>query len=59
MKLMAFGVTLSAARVRSPSFSRSSSSQTMMISPARNASMASSMRANGPDFFFPPFAIFS
>ena len=47
MKLMASGVTFSAAIVRSPSFSRSSSSTTMIIRPARMASMASSMVANG------------
>src|SRR3990167_5102133 len=46
-KLIASGVTLSAAIVRSPSFSRSSSSTMMRIFPARNASPASSMRANG------------
>src|SRR5262245_53998979 len=48
MKLMAAGVTFSAAIVKSPSFSRSSSSTTMTIRPARNASTASSIRANGP-----------
>ena len=48
MKLIASGVTFSAAIVRSPSFSRSSSSTTMIIRPARMASTASSMRANGP-----------
>ena len=47
MKLIASGVTFSAAIVRSPSFSRSSSSTTMTIRPARIASIASSMRANG------------
>ena len=47
MKLIASGVTFSAAIVRSPSFSRSSSSTTMIILPARMASTASSMRANG------------
>ena len=36
MKLIASGVTFSAAIVRSPSFSRSSSSTTMIIWPARN-----------------------
>src|SRR5215831_8840307 len=40
MKLMASGVTLSAARVRSPSFSRSSSSTTTIIRPARISSIA-------------------
>ena len=48
MKLMASGVIFSAAMVRSPSFSRSSSSATMTISPARMAAMASSMRAKQP-----------
>ena len=43
MKLIASGVTFSAAIVRSPSFSRSSSSTTMIISPSRMASMASSI----------------
>ena len=47
MKLIASGVTFSAAIVRSPSFSRSSSSTTMIIRPARMASTASSIRANG------------
>src|SRR5262245_35986135 len=47
MKLIASGVIFSAAIVRSPSFSRSSSSTTMTILPARIASMASSMRAKG------------
>src|SRR5271157_2529460 len=40
MKLIASGVTFSAARVRSPSFSRSSSSITTIIRPARTSSMA-------------------
>src|SRR5687767_3939714 len=48
MKLMASGVILSAAIVRSPSFSRSSSSTTITIFPARIAPTASSMEANGP-----------
>ena len=48
MKLMASGVTFAAAIVRSPSFSRSSSSTTTIIRPARIASMASSIGANGP-----------
>ena len=47
MKLIASGVTFSAAIVRSPSFSRSSSSTTMIIWPARIASTASSIDANG------------
>src|SRR5262249_745706 len=51
MKLIASGVTFSAAIVRSPSFSRSSSSTTMTMRPARMASMASSIRENGESFF--------
>src|ERR1700759_3236242 len=47
MKLMISGVIFSAATVRSPSFSRSSSSTTMIMRPSRNASMASAMGANG------------
>ena len=39
MKLIASGVTFDAAIVRSPSFSRSSSSTTMIMRPARMASM--------------------
>ena len=46
MKLMTSGVTFSAAIVRSPSFSRSSSSTTTTILPARMSSMASGMLAN-------------
>ncbi len=45
MKLMAAGVILSAAIVKSPSFSRSSSSTTMTISPLRMASIACSIGA--------------
>ena len=56
MKLMASGVTFAAAIVRSPSFSRSSSSTTTIIRPARTASSASSMGANGP-FLRDPLAI--
>src|SRR5829696_8458715 len=41
MKLMASGVTMSADMVRSPSFSRSSSSTTMTMRPARICSRAS------------------
>ena len=41
MKLIASGVTFSAAIVRSPSFSRSSSSTTTIIFPARKSSIAS------------------
>ena len=55
MKLMISGVTFSAATVRSPSFSRSSSSTTMIMRPSRKASTASSIGANGdrvlPGFF--------
>jgi hypothetical protein len=47
MKLIPSGVTFSAAIIRSPSFSRSASSTMMIICPARTASTASSMRANG------------
>ena len=47
MKLIVAGVTFSAAMARSPSFSRSSSSTMTTNFPARNASMASSMRAKG------------
>src|SRR5579883_1239791 len=47
IKAMSAGVTFSAAMVRSPSFSRSSSSQTTTILPARMSSRASSMVANG------------
>src|SRR6185369_3537095 len=47
MKLITAGVTFSAAIVKSPSFSRSSSSQTMIIWPSRTAATASSIEANG------------
>ena len=47
MKLIASGVANSAAIVRSPSFSRSSSSTTITILPWRMSSIASSMVANG------------
>src|ERR687890_1592125 len=47
MKFMSSGVTSSAAIVRSPSFSRSSSSQTMIILPALISSMISSIGLNG------------
>jgi hypothetical protein len=43
MKLIASGVTFSAAIVRSPSFSRSSSSTTTTIFPARKSSIACGM----------------
>jgi hypothetical protein len=47
MKLIASGVTNWAAIVRSPSFSRSSSSQTTTIRPARISSIASTIDAKG------------
>src|SRR5688572_5025339 len=47
MKLMISGVTFSAAMVRSPSFSRSSSSTTTRMRPARISSMASSTGTKG------------
>src|SRR5258708_28798436 len=47
MKLMISGVTFSAAIVRSPSFSRSSSSTTTTIFPSRMSSIASGMLVNG------------
>src|SRR6185312_15474192 len=47
MKLIAAGVIVSAAMVRSPSFSRSASSTTMTMRPARMSAMASSIVANG------------
>src|ERR1700753_2704607 len=46
MKLIASGVTNSAASVRSPSFSRSSSSTTTTIRPALNSATASATSAN-------------
>src|SRR3970282_1581442 len=46
MKLICAGVIFWAATVRSPSFSRSSSSTTMIIRPWRIASTASSIEAN-------------
>src|SRR4029078_10401948 len=58
MKLIASGDTFSAAIVRSPSFSRSSSSQTMIMRPCLKASTASSMRANGLPDLRAPLAIF-
>jgi hypothetical protein len=48
MKLIASGVTFSAAIVRSPSFSRSSSSTTMSISPRGRRPRPRSIGANGP-----------
>ena len=47
MKLIASGVANCAAIVRSPSFSRSSASQTTTIFPSRMSSMASSIELNG------------
>ena len=47
MKLMASGVIFSAAMVRSPSFSRSSSSMTTIMRPARISSSAVSTSQNG------------
>ena len=47
MKLIASGVANCAASVRSPSFSRSSASQTTTIRPARTSSIASSIVLNG------------
>ena len=47
MKLMISGVTFSAAMVRSPSFSRSSSSTTTRMRPARISSMASGTETKG------------
>src|SRR5207237_2804653 len=47
MKLMASGVTISAARVRSPSFSRSSSSTTTSMRPARISARAVATSVNG------------
>ena len=46
MKLIASGVTFSAAMTRSPSFSRFSSSTSTIIRPARSSSRASSIRQN-------------
>ena len=53
MKLIASGVANCAASVRSPSFSRSSASQTTTILPARTSSIASSIVLNG-GFAHPP-----
>ena len=47
IKLMASGVTRSAAITRSPSFSRFSSSTTMTNFPERKSSIAASMVENG------------
>ncbi len=47
MKFTASGVAASAAMTRSPSFSRSSSSATMIIRPLRMSSRASSTRSKG------------
>src|SRR5258707_14461740 len=51
MKLMICGVTLSAAMVRSPSFSRSSSSTTTRIRPARTSSTASGTVTKGIPYY--------
>jgi len=51
MKLIASGVANWAAIVRSPSFSRFSSSQTTTIRPRRISSIASSMLAKGESVF--------
>ena len=53
MKLIISGVVFSAAIVRSPSFSRSSSSTTTSIFPARKSSIASAMFANGMTVYLP------
>src|SRR5579883_1617186 len=50
MKLIASGVMNCAAKVRSPSFSRSSSSTTTSIFPARKSSIASGIVANGINY---------
>jgi hypothetical protein len=46
MKLMASGVTFSAAMMKSPSFSRSASSTTITMRPSRISSSASSIGEN-------------
>ena len=51
MKLTISGVTFSAAMMKSPSFSRSSSSTTMTIFPWRKSSMASSIVFSTFSFF--------
>ena len=51
MKLIISGVIFSAATVRSPSFSRSSSSTTTSILPARKSSSASGMEAKAMYLF--------
>src|SRR5947207_2154408 len=57
IKLMASGVTFSAARVRSPSFSRSSSSTTTIICPARISSTAVRTSVNEVETDINPFKI--
>jgi hypothetical protein len=47
MKLIASGVTFSAAMMKSPSFSRSASSVTITSLPARTSAMTSSTGSNG------------
>ena len=54
MKLMASGVINSAAIVRSPSFSRSSSSTTTIMRPALSSSMAVSIEAKTDDLLNAP-----
>src|SRR5437867_992465 len=56
MKLIASGVTCSAASARSPSFSRSSSSTMMTNFPCLKSSTASGMLANG-DTSLPPLTL--
>src|SRR5689334_3055754 len=52
MKLISSGVVFSAASVRSPSFSRSSSSTTTSIRPARKSSSASGMGEKGINLYY-------
>ena len=51
IKLTVSGVTFSAAQTKSPSFSRSSASTTMMVLPAAIAATASSMLEYGVDMW--------
>src|SRR6267142_2688814 len=58
MKLIASGVTFSAASVRSPSFSRSSSSTTITKRPRAISRIASSIAAKrAPSLPSPPFPL--
>ena len=57
IKLIASGVAFSAAMIKSPSFSRSGSSETIIISPFRIASMASGIVLNFIDAAFNSFMI--